>query len=168
MYARLEKIKSDNKGKKLADGKGLDGKGRLTQPVIKELQMYYGRTIRENQASLEQMKTAIWATYYHRSSTDNNPQHHHCPDGEDTWCKYNTDASSYIHHDAIPEPIAAIIKPAYEELTSDNLLNKCLYGGTSNVNDVFNNILWKIAPKSEFSGLPTLALSSYLAAIRFN
>ncbi|XP_062516106.1 uncharacterized protein LOC134191499 [Corticium candelabrum] len=168
MYARLEKIKSDNKGKQLADGKGLDGKGRLTLAVMKELQMCYGRAIRENQASLEQMKKAIWATYYHRSSTDNNPQHHYCPDGEGTWCKYNKDASSYSHHDAIPEPIAAIIKPAYEELSSDDLLNKCLHGGTSNVNEGFNNILWRIAPKSEFSGLPTLELSSYLAVIRFN
>ena len=84
MYARLEKIKSDDKGKKLADGKGMDGKGRLTLGVMKVLQIYYGRAIRENQASLEQMKKAIWATYYNRSSTDNNPQHHHCPDREDT------------------------------------------------------------------------------------
>ena len=36
------------------------------------------------------------------------------------------------------------------------------------MNEAFNNILWRIAPKSEFSALPTLELSSYLAVIRLN
>ena len=59
MYAHLEKIKSDNKGKKLGDGKGIDEKGRLSIGVMKELQMYYGKAIRENQANVEQIKKAI-------------------------------------------------------------------------------------------------------------
>ncbi|XP_062518896.1 uncharacterized protein LOC134194016 [Corticium candelabrum] len=168
LYHRLEKVKADNKGKKLSDGKGIDEKGRLSLKVMKELQMYFGKAIKDNQADLEAMKKAIWATYYHRSSTDEKPQHHFCPDGEDTWCKYNKDASTYTHHDVIPHPISDLIKPAYEELTKDELLKKCLHGGTSNANEGFNNLLWRIAPKSEFSGLPTLELSSYLAVLKFN
>ena len=53
-------------------------------------------------------------------------------------------------------------------MTKDELLKKCLHGGTSKANKGFNNLLWKIAPKSEFSGLPTLELSSYLAVLKFN
>ena len=41
MYARLEIIELDNKGTKLADGKGIDKKGRLLIDVMKELQMHY-------------------------------------------------------------------------------------------------------------------------------
>ena len=63
VYARLETVKANHKGKKLSDGKGMDGKGRLTGTIRKELQ-YYGRAIRENQGSIYDMKKAIWATYY--------------------------------------------------------------------------------------------------------
>jgi hypothetical protein len=114
------------------------------------------------------MKKAIWATYYHRISTDTNPQHHLCPDGPDTWCKYKKDPTSYKHHDAIPSTIADVIKPCYDELTNDALLSKCLHGGTSNANESFNNLLWRLAPKSEFSGLPTLELATYLSVLHYN
>ena len=125
----------------------MDGKGRLKGPVMKELQHYYGRAIRENQGNIRDMKV-IWATYYHRISTDRKPQHHHCPDGPDTWCKYNKDPTSYKHHDAIPRAIALKIKPCYVELTKNVLLKKCLHGGTSNANEDFNNVLWRLAPNS--------------------
>ena len=54
------------------------------------------------------------------------------------------------------------------ELTKNVLLKKCLHGGTSNANEGFNNVLWRLAPKSECSGLPTLELASYLAVLKFN
>ncbi|XP_062512318.1 uncharacterized protein LOC134188136 [Corticium candelabrum] len=168
MYARLDSVKQQYEGKKLADKKGMDGKGRLTVAIMKELQGYYGRAIRQNQDSIQDMKKAIWASYYHRISTDDHPQHQYCPDGPDGWCKYNNDPTSYEHHDVIPAAIAPLIKPCYEELTADTLLSKCTHGGTSNANEGFNSILWRIAPKSEFSGTPTLELSSYLAVLSFN
>ena len=112
------------------------------------------------------MKRAIWATYYHQSSTDEAPQHHYGPYGQDTWCKCKKDASSYRHHAAIPTPIAELIKPAYIELTNDELLSKCLHGGTTNANEY--GVLWRIAPKSDFCGLTAFELSSYLAVLRFN
>ena len=68
-----------------------------------------------------------WATYYHRISTDRNP-HHDCPDGPDTWCKYNKDPTSYKHHNAIPSAIALKIKPCYAKLTGDTILSKYLHG----------------------------------------
>ena len=40
--SRLRKLKSSNKGVKLSDGKGLSGKGRLTDEKIDVLQNYYG------------------------------------------------------------------------------------------------------------------------------
>lgn len=47
--ARLRKLKSDFKGKKLSDGKGIGGgKGRLTEKVMNTLQNHYGMAIRQN------------------------------------------------------------------------------------------------------------------------
>ena len=46
--SRGRKLKSPNMGLKLADGKGLAGKGRLTDAKIDILQNYYGLAIREN------------------------------------------------------------------------------------------------------------------------
>ena len=43
--SRLHKIKSSNKGLKLDDGKGLGGKGRLTDSKIDVLQNYYGLAV---------------------------------------------------------------------------------------------------------------------------
>ena len=52
--------------------------------LIEKLTTYYGLAIRNNIDSLENMKNAIWATFYHKSSTDEKPQHCYCSYGEKT------------------------------------------------------------------------------------
>ena len=44
----LKKYKKDKKGQKLADGKTVGGKGRLTDKIIDSMQNYYGQAIQEN------------------------------------------------------------------------------------------------------------------------
>ena len=44
--SRLERLKSSTKGRKLSDGKGLSGNGRLTAGKMDVLQNYYGLAIR--------------------------------------------------------------------------------------------------------------------------
>lgn len=70
--------------------KGIGGKGagKLTDKIIGELTKYYGLAIRRHHDSVEEMRKEIWATYYHKSSTDKNPQHENCPSGENSWCKW--------------------------------------------------------------------------------
>lgn len=58
--------------------KGLRGKGKLTAKLIDQLTIYYGLAIRWNSNSLENMKNEIWATLFHKMSTDKNPQHEKC------------------------------------------------------------------------------------------
>ena len=48
MGTALRKYKKDMKGRKLADGKGVGGKGQLTDKLIDRIQNYYGNAIREN------------------------------------------------------------------------------------------------------------------------
>ncbi len=46
--SRLRKLKNANKGVKLSDGKGIGGKGKLTDGKIDVVQNYYGLSEREN------------------------------------------------------------------------------------------------------------------------
>ncbi|KAL7290606.1 hypothetical protein TKK_0015368 [Trichogramma kaykai] len=65
--------------------KHLGGKGKLTEILIKKLSTYYGLAILRNVDSVEGMKRAILATYYHLISTDENSRHEYCPAGDDSW-----------------------------------------------------------------------------------
>ena len=55
------------KGKKLADGKGVSGKGRLTDKAVTTLQNYYGMAIRQNMGDLQGMRKVVGAVPYHCS-----------------------------------------------------------------------------------------------------
>lgn len=82
MGSRLRRLKRDFKKKLLSDGKGIGGSGRLTNEEMDRLQNYYGKAIRENLGSEEDMERAIWATLNHGRSTDENPRHERC---SNTW-----------------------------------------------------------------------------------
>lgn len=86
MGTRLRKLKLSLSNKKLSDGKTI--RGRLTDKIIDELQQYYGMAIRNNTDDLFRMRQAVWATYFHKMSTDDKPTHQLCPTGPDSWCKY--------------------------------------------------------------------------------
>ena len=60
--SRLRRLKNQNKRVKLADGKGLAGKGKLTDGKIGVLQNYYGLAMRENLNDFDKMAKAIGAS----------------------------------------------------------------------------------------------------------
>lgn len=166
MFTRLKKERDDHKGKKLSDGKTIWG--QLSDPLMKKLQNYYGSAIKENAGDLKATQNAVWAVFYHETSTDEKPQHQFCPTGENTWCKYVKDKDSHKHKTAIAPAVAELIKPCFEELSQDDLLKRCMHGTTSNVNESFNNVVWRIAPKTDFSGVAVLSLSTHLAVLEYN
>lgn len=176
MGTRLRNIKSNFSGKLLSDGKKMGGKGRLTAQVIDQLTTYYGNAIRQHSKSVDDIFNAIWATFYHKISTDENPQHHLCPTGSQSWCKWQrTKATStkkalknFKHTSSIPPAIMEAIKPIYTDLTDRNLLQKCVGGFTQNSNESFNQSVWRIVPKTFFSGLTVLEIGIYIAVICFN
>lgn len=69
----------------MPDGKPLDGKRRLTDVAIDNIQKFYGLAIRRNVGDVSQMKKAIWAEFFHFGSSDNNQLHFLC---DKSWCKY--------------------------------------------------------------------------------
>ncbi|XP_011882790.1 PREDICTED: uncharacterized protein LOC105570297 [Vollenhovia emeryi] len=165
MGARLRKLKKETKG--------LGGKGKLTAKLIDELSVFYGLAIRRNKDSAEDMKTAIWATLKHKSSTDTNPQHDSCPPGDDSWCtwqkaKAQGKLAEYSHKPALSDYVLSAITPIYEELSSENLLQRCIGGFTQNNNESLNALIWSFAPKRVFSGAKTVEIASYLGASIFN
>lgn len=60
------------------------------------------------------------------------------------------------------------IKPVYEELSSDDLLSRCLGGFTQNSNESFNSAVWTIAPKASASGKIILDVAVDIAVMTYN
>lgn len=88
MGTQLRKMKQSLKGKKLNDGKPLSGRNRLTDSVINTLTIYYGNAIRSNSSSVDEMRKAIWAIWYHKGSSNEKPVHNFCPKTAESWCPY--------------------------------------------------------------------------------
>ncbi|XP_018366586.1 PREDICTED: uncharacterized protein LOC108763445 [Trachymyrmex cornetzi] len=152
---------------------GLGGKGKLTNKLIDELAIYYGLAIRRNHESIEKMKNEIWATLFHKISTNEKPQHDKCPAGENSWCSWQKAKATntldhFSHKAALSEEVLNALKPIYEELNSDDLLNRCIGGFTQNSNGSFNATVWSMAPKSKSSGKIVLDITVNLAIPAFN
>lgn len=165
MGTRLRNVKKNTKG--------LGGRGKLTGKLIDELTIFYGLAIRRNTDSVEKMRNDIWATLYHKISTDEKPQHDKCPVGVDSWCSWQKSKalgtlSTYEHKPPMDEDVFKAIKPIYKELSSDELLSRCLGGYTQNQNESFNAVVWSIAPKTVSSGKTVLDIATDIAAITFN
>jgi len=150
--------------------KGLGGRGKLTDKIIKDLTLYYGLAIRRNMDSLENMKKAIWATFLHKSSTDSHPKHENCPEGPESWCQWQKARAlgklkGFEHKPALPQDVLDAIKPIYTDLSRDDLLKRCLGAFNQNNNESFNNVIWKFAPKTTFNGVTTVHIAANIAII---
>lgn len=96
MGARLRKAKQEasvpmkTKSGKTYKKSLLGGKGTLTDEVINSLQSYFGKAIRDNvDGDVQSLWKAVYASYFHLTSTDRAPAHTYCPKGEKSWCFYN-------------------------------------------------------------------------------
>lgn len=173
MGSRLRTLKKKWGKTKLADGKSIGGKGRLTNSVINDMQLYYGLAIRRNINSLEGMRTAIWAQYFHMISTNEHPAHSLCPRTADSWCKYqkakiNGEEYDHRQHNHVKPIVMELIKPIFRNLTDRTLLAKCLHGKTQNPSESLNNVIWSRVPKTTFVMKETLKLGAYEAIACFN
>ncbi|CAH2086449.1 unnamed protein product [Euphydryas editha] len=163
MGTRLRNIRKNKK---------LGGKGKLTEALVKKLSTYYGLAIRRNINSVEDMKKAIMATFQHMISTDDNPQHDNCPEGEDSWCKWQQAKALGTEPEPHPAPLHPDVQkeilPIYEDLSRDDLLTRCLGGHTQNANESFNSTVWRLAPKHLHAGLKIVEVATFLATALFN
>ena len=114
---------------------GLSGKKKLTDAMIDRLQNYYGTAIRSNIGDLDGMKKAIHASFFHCASSERRDLHTHCPTGPSSWCGFQRDKNSFKHGPGLPDNVIAKVKPVFQRLSEDSLLEKCLHGKTQNQNE---------------------------------
>ena len=142
-------------GKKV---KGIGGQGKLTKKAILKIQGHFGAAIRNNKGDLQNMKKDIWAIFYHRQKN-----HDQCG----KWCPSKSGKGD-PDRNAFPDFVCEAIKPVFETLTQDSLLEKCLHGGTQNTNECFHNLIWERCPKTTFAGRKRLSVAVADATIVYN
>ena len=60
------------------------------------------------------------------------------------------------------------MKPVFEGLCDQNLLEKCLLGATQNRNESLNSLIWARAPKTEYATRSTIEVAVSQAVLVFN
>ncbi|XP_024946630.1 uncharacterized protein LOC112495203 [Cephus cinctus] len=142
--------------------------------MIDKLIIYYGLAIGRNCDSVENMRNAIWATYYHYYSSDENPEYEKCPIEPESWCSWHRAAaanalSTFEHeYQLLPQDVAETVHPIYIDLSNEKLLERCVGDFTQNNNDSYNQLIWKITPKIVPCGAKIVELTANVGAAIFN
>ena len=140
--------------------------------VIDRLQNYYEMDVCNNIGDLYGMKKAIYAAWYHVSSSEKDHFHVHCPVGPNSWCSYQCDlangTSTYKPGKGLHPAVIKFVKGVFDDLSSDELLSKCLHGKTQNQNEAFNGTIWTRIPKTKFVAFKVFELSVLDAVPHFN
>ena len=76
--------------------------------------------------------------------------------------------ASHTVAEALPKHVLKAIKPVFEKLSGDDLLQKCAHGGTQNANESVHNMIWTRCPKTVFVGRTRLEIAVYDAVSVFN
>lgn len=151
------------------------GKSKLTDQVIDRLTHYYVR--RNVRKTAQDFKNDILSTYYHVTSTDDNPHHGQCPTGRESWCFYNV---ALAKNETSPSHIRMKVKfslqpeerkkvlQIYISLRDDDLLQRCLKGRTQNPNESFHSKVWSTISKSNFYSHEADQFSMALTALYHN
>nr|XP_053641077.1 uncharacterized protein LOC128694796 [Cherax quadricarinatus] len=151
-----KELKTGKKRKQYAMKK----KGVLTDFIIEKLAYYFQKNLRENVGTdVASMRNGILASFFHCSSSDEKPQHHLCPTGDDSWCFYQKAIAANL-----PPPSHTTMKvqfqlePAYmeevyniyQDLTIDKMMQRCLKGRTQNPNESLHQRIWSYCSKALF------------------
>lgn len=149
--------------------------GSLKEDTIIKLTNFYRKAIKENVPDLDMMKSSIYASLLHCSSTDASPKHSKCPAGVTSWCFYqkaiasNEQPKSHTSMKTkISEDVLAKILPVYQRLASTELLSRCISGKTQNANESIHSVIWKKCHKDTFVSKKRLELSVISAVSEFN
>ena len=117
------------------------------------------------------MKKEVRGGLYQSASSDENPQHQNCPEGPNTWCKYNLallEKKPYKHPSPLPSAIADELQPIYERLTNDDVMQGCMGGYTPYNCEALNHLIWAPCSKSKHSGRDHIDAAVVGAVTAFN
>jgi len=168
---RLRTIRKDKKV--LSDGKKIGGKGRLTDKMINKMQNYYGMAIRQNKGALYAMKKSVLAVLWHNTNFDTDEiRHQFCPRTINSWCRYQSDKitgmKTYKPSKGIPVVIKKELDKIFADLSSDELLSRCLEGTSQNPNEAFNQIIGQKCLKQTFLSREVLEVGPNSVIMNYN
>ena len=72
------------------------------------------------------------------------------------------------HGPSLPDNVIAKVKPVFQRLSEDSLLEKCFHGKTQNQNEAVNGMVWERIPKKVFVGEEMLECGLFDAISHFN
>ena len=119
-------------------------------------------------------------TLLHCTSTDENPHHELCPEGAESWCFFQKALALGLgikpHDEELTKKMRLTefelsqVREVYDDLTRDELLQKCLKGRTQNPNESLHGKLWRKVHKTKFYGKDTIecAAQSVILETNFN
>ncbi|CAN7946066.1 unnamed protein product [Ixodes pacificus] len=158
--------------KKKAQGESLGGRGKLTQEKIKKITNYYGYALRSNSHDVPGMKRAVEATLLHMTSTDSAPDHSKCPDGAESWCKFNRALANSEppppHKNPLPDCVRAALEPVFERLSNEDLLARCSEGKTQNASESLHSVIWTQTSKNANASLDSVKRAAAEAVAVYN
>ncbi|XP_036141672.1 uncharacterized protein LOC118645176 [Monomorium pharaonis] len=74
----------------------------------------------------------------------------------------------YHHKLFLSQDVFKTMKPIYEDLSSDDLLTRCIGDHTQNNNESFNSTVWAMAPRTTSSGKTILDIVTHIAVCVYN
>lgn len=169
----LIQVLSYSLGRKLSDGVGISGRGRLTIKRIDAIQNFYGRAIRDNKGDAKAMAKATKAILKHYSSTLEKPQHEECPAGKTSWCSYQRDiANQQNTYKPVKNPftpaIVEVVQPLFNRLGNEQLLAGCEKCFTQNTNESLHHVIWNMAPKEQHTSPREISCAIGLGVMQYN
>ncbi|KAK8721695.1 hypothetical protein OTU49_012515 [Cherax quadricarinatus] len=133
-------------------------KGMLTDFIIDKLAGYFQKNLRNHvDTDVVRMRNGILASFFHCSSSDTNPQHHLCPTGPNSWCFYQKAVAANITppshntmkvHFQLDPAYFKEVHDIYKELTTDDMMTRCLKGRTQNPNESLHQRIWSYCNKA--------------------
>lgn len=150
----------------------LGSKGRLTQDKIKKIASYYGYALRSHKHDVPGMQKAVMATLKHMSSTDQTPRHELCPEGPESWCKFNRAVANNEelppHDHSLPDFVSKALEPVFTRLSETALLERCSDGITQNPSESLHSVIWQQVSKTQHASLRSVERAVAEAISRFN
>ncbi|KAH7952586.1 hypothetical protein HPB52_024184 [Rhipicephalus sanguineus] len=118
------------------------------------------------------MQRAVLATLKHMSCTDEAPKHDLCPEGPDSWCKYQRAVAKNEkpppHKERLPDFVSEALEPVFRRLSDGALLERCSDGITQNPSESLHSVIWQQAPKIQHASLRSIERAVAEAVSRFN
>ena len=68
----------------------------------------------------------------------------------------------------MPPTVIKHVKSVFDNLSTDELLTKCLHGKTQNQNESFNGTIWNKIPKTNYVAPEVFELSVLDVVVHFN